>query len=156
MAVYVLNPRDTRHYMLGLGRRSKTDRVDATMIRRMVMAEHAQLRPYQPALEAHRQLALLQRRRGTVVKHRQALHKALRQVDTPSRLPRPWPRWMAYWRILTNTCKPSSTPRKHWLPMPAPPQNYSGHWQTNLDPIGDLIQPGKVSQQRCRRGLSEF
>jgi len=82
MVVYVLNPRDTRHYMLGLGRRSKTDRVDAGMIRRLVMAEHPQLRPYQPAAAVHRQLALLQRRRGGVVKHRQALHKALRQIGT--------------------------------------------------------------------------
>ena len=81
MVVYVLNPRDTRHYMLGLGRRSKTDRVDAGMIRRLVMSEHAGLRTYQPAADAYRQLALLQRRRASVVKHRQALHKALRQVD---------------------------------------------------------------------------
>jgi transposase len=82
MVVYVLNPRDTRHYMLGLGRRSKTDRVDAGMIRRLVMAEHVELRAYQPAAEVYRQLALLQRRRASVVKHRQALHKALRQIDT--------------------------------------------------------------------------
>lgn len=81
MVVYVLNPRDTRHYMLGLGRRSKTDRVDAGMIRRLILAEHAQLRPYQPASAVHRQLALLQRRRACVVKHRQALHKALRQIN---------------------------------------------------------------------------
>jgi transposase len=33
--VYVLNPRDMRHYALGLGRRGKTDRVDAQMIRRL-------------------------------------------------------------------------------------------------------------------------
>lgn len=82
MVVYLLNPRDTRHYLLGLGRRSKTDRVDAGMIRRLVMAEQAHLRPYQPALAVHRQLALLQRRRASVVKHRQALHKGLRQVDS--------------------------------------------------------------------------
>lgn len=42
MWVYVLNPRDTRHYLLGLGRRSKTDRVDANMIQRMVMAEYCE------------------------------------------------------------------------------------------------------------------
>ena len=82
MVVYVLNPRDTRHYLLGLGRRNKTDRVDAGMIRRLVMAEHGQLRPYHPASAVHRQLALLQRLQGCVVKHRQALHKALRQVAT--------------------------------------------------------------------------
>ena len=80
MVVYVLNPRDTRHYALGMGRRSKTDRVDAEMIRRLVTAEHMHLRPYQPATEAQRLLALLQRRRACVVRHRQALQKALRGV----------------------------------------------------------------------------
>ena len=81
LVVYVLNPRDTRHYALGLGRRSKTDRVDAEMIRRLVAAEHSNLRPYQPATQVQRQLALLQRRRACVVKHRQALQKTLRGVD---------------------------------------------------------------------------
>jgi transposase len=79
--VYVLNPRDMRHYALGLGRRGKTDRVDAQMIRRFITAERCHLRPYQPATEVHHQLALLQRRRATVVKHRQALHKALRGMN---------------------------------------------------------------------------
>jgi transposase len=81
MIVYVLNPRDLRHYALGLGRRGKTDRVDAQMIRRFIAAEQAHLRPYQPASDAQRQLALLQRRRASVVKHRQALQKALRGVQ---------------------------------------------------------------------------
>lgn len=79
--VYVLNPRDMRHYALGLGRRGKTDRVDAQMIRRFITAERSHLRPYQPATAVQRQLALLQRRRATVVKHRQALQKALRSVN---------------------------------------------------------------------------
>jgi transposase len=79
--VYVLNPRDMRHYALGLGRRGKTDRVDAQMIRRFITAERKHLRPYQPASAIPQQLALLQRRRATVVKHRQALQKALRSVD---------------------------------------------------------------------------
>ncbi|MDT4288462.1 transposase [Methylomonas sp. MO1] len=39
MVVYVLNPRDMRHYALGLGRRGKTDRVDAQMIRRFITAD---------------------------------------------------------------------------------------------------------------------
>jgi len=79
--VYVLNPRDMRHYALGLGRRGKTDRVDAQMIRRFITAERSHLRPYQPATAVQHQLALLQRRRATVVKHRQALQKALRSVN---------------------------------------------------------------------------
>lgn len=79
--VYLLNPRDLRHYALGLGRRGKTDRVDAQMIRRFISAERSHLRPYQPPSAVQRQLALLQRRRATVVKHRQALQKALRTVS---------------------------------------------------------------------------
>jgi len=67
--VYLLNPRDMRHYALGLGRRGKTDRVDAQMIRRFITAERCHLRPYQPASATQRQLALLQRRRATVVKN---------------------------------------------------------------------------------------
>jgi len=46
--VYVLNPRDMRHYALGLGRRGKTDRVDAQMIRRFITAERSHLRPSLP------------------------------------------------------------------------------------------------------------
>ncbi|WP_026604164.1 IS110 family transposase [Methylomonas sp. 11b] len=80
MVVYVLNPRDMRHYALGLGRRGKTDRVDAQMIRRFITAERGHLRPYQPASAMQHQVTLLQRRRATVVKHRQALQKALRSV----------------------------------------------------------------------------
>jgi transposase len=79
--VYVLNPRDMHHYALGLGRRGKTDRVDAQMIRRFITAERSHLRPYQPATAVQHELALLQRRRATVVKHRQALQKALRSVN---------------------------------------------------------------------------
>jgi transposase len=79
--VYLLNPRDMRPYALGLGRRGKTDRVDAHMIRRFITAERGHLRPYQPASAIQHQLALLQRRRATVVKHRQALQKALRSVN---------------------------------------------------------------------------
>lgn len=43
--VNVLNPRNLRHYAQGIGRRGKTDRVDATVIRRMVLMEHDGLRP---------------------------------------------------------------------------------------------------------------
>jgi transposase len=81
MVVYVLNPRDTKHYALGVGRRSKTVRVDAGIIRRLIVAEQARLRPYQPATAAQHQLALLQRRRANTVKCRQALDKSLRQAS---------------------------------------------------------------------------
>ncbi len=41
--VYVLNPKDVRHYAKGVGRRGKTDRVDAELIARMVVNEHVEL-----------------------------------------------------------------------------------------------------------------
>ena len=39
--VYVLNPKDTRHYAKAMGLRGKTDRVDAELIARLVAHEHA-------------------------------------------------------------------------------------------------------------------
>jgi transposase len=80
MAVYVLNPRAVRHYAQGVGRRGKTDGVDASVIRRFVEKEGDGLRPYQPAEESQRAIDLLQRRRACVVRHRQALAKSLSGV----------------------------------------------------------------------------
>jgi len=39
--VYLLNPMETRHYFKALGARAKTDRVDATLLARMIAQEHA-------------------------------------------------------------------------------------------------------------------
>jgi transposase len=80
MVVYLLNPRDLCHYAQGLGRRSKTDRVDAQLIRRFLINEQPYLRAYPVPTEIEYQLALLQRRRATLVKHRQALQKSLADV----------------------------------------------------------------------------
>lgn len=41
--VFVLNPKDTRHYAKGVGMRGKTDRVDAELIARMIAHEHTNL-----------------------------------------------------------------------------------------------------------------
>ena len=46
LEVYVLNPKDVRYYAKGLGRRGKTDRVDAQVIARFLAKEHEQLRAY--------------------------------------------------------------------------------------------------------------
>ena len=100
--VYVLNPRDVKKYAEGVGRRGKTDRVDAEIIARMVAREHDRLHAYVPLSAAQRQLEQLLKRRGKLVamrvalevgwsgvagvsKEMAALHKAhaglLRQVD---------------------------------------------------------------------------
>jgi transposase len=66
--VYVLNPKDLSHYMRSLGRRAKTDRLDAQAIARYVAREHQDLHPYQLPSELQCRLdELITRRHGVVV-----------------------------------------------------------------------------------------
>jgi transposase len=71
--VYVLNPKDTRYYARGLGRRAKTDRVDAELIARYIAHEHAGLHPYLPPSPQQRLLDQTLRRRAHLVSMRVAL-----------------------------------------------------------------------------------
>lgn len=80
MTVFVLNPRDIHHYARALGSRGKTDRNDAAVIARYVAAEHSRLRPYAPASEVQEHIDLLLRKRASVVRHRDALRKTLREL----------------------------------------------------------------------------
>ena len=64
LTVFVLNARDVKRYAQGIGRRGKTDRVDAQEIARYVAREHDRLQPYRMPSPAERQLSeLLKRRR---------------------------------------------------------------------------------------------
>jgi transposase len=78
--VYVLNARDLKKYAEGVGRRGKTDRVDAEVIARFVAHEHDRLHAYQPLSEAQRQLEQLLKRRGTLVAARVALELSWKNV----------------------------------------------------------------------------
>lgn len=80
ITVFVLNPRDIHHYARALGSRGKTDRNDAAVIARYVAAEHSNLRPYEPASELQERIDLLLRKRASVVRHRDALRKTLREL----------------------------------------------------------------------------
>lgn len=71
--VYVLNPKDTRYYARSLGRRGKTDRVDAEVLARYVAKEHPGLHAYRPASPAQRAIDRLLRRRARIVALRGAL-----------------------------------------------------------------------------------
>jgi transposase len=73
LTVYVLNPKDVRHYAKGLGRRGKTDRVDAQVIARYLAKEYDALHPYVPPTPQQRQLDQLLRRRAHLVTLRTAL-----------------------------------------------------------------------------------
>src|SRR4051812_46741550 len=65
--VYVLNPKDMRHYAKGVGMRAKTDRVDATLIARFLAHEGSHLRAYEPPTPAQREMDQLIRRRAKIV-----------------------------------------------------------------------------------------
>lgn len=78
--VFVLNARDLKKYAEGVGRRGKTDRVDAEVIARFVAREHDRLHAYQPLSEAQRHLEQLLKRRGTLVAARVALELSWKDV----------------------------------------------------------------------------
>lgn len=65
--VYVLNPRDLAHYARSLGRRAKTDRLDARLILRYLRHEHEQLHPHQLPSALQAELDELIGRRHQVV-----------------------------------------------------------------------------------------
>src|SRR6267143_2150126 len=62
--VFVLNPKDARHYAKAVGLRGKTDRVDAELIARMVAHEHTKLHPWIPPTAEQREMARLIKHRG--------------------------------------------------------------------------------------------
>jgi transposase len=78
--VYVLNPKDVHYYAKGLGRRGKTDRVDAEVIQRYLAKEHEHLHPYRTPTPQQRQLDQLLQRRGRVVVARGALKASLQDL----------------------------------------------------------------------------
>jgi transposase len=77
MLVYVLNPKDVRHYAKGVGMRGKTDRVDAALIARYIAHEHAKLHPYRPPTPEQRQLQRLLGRRAKLSRARAGVQQSL-------------------------------------------------------------------------------
>jgi transposase len=75
--VFVLNPRDVRYYALGVGRRGKTDRVDAQVIARYVAKEGEHLHAYLPRTPAQQQMHALQQQRAAVTRSQAMLQQAL-------------------------------------------------------------------------------
>lgn len=76
--VYVLNARDLSHYARAVGRRAKTDRLDALLIARYLANEHEHLHPHRlPSALQEKLDALISRRHKVVV-----MHEALRQSFT--------------------------------------------------------------------------
>jgi len=78
LVVYVLNPKDARHYARGVGLRSKTDRVDAELIARMIAREHANLHVWVPPTPEQREIDQLIKRRSRLVSMREGLGMSLK------------------------------------------------------------------------------
>jgi transposase len=78
LQVFMLNARDLRRYAQGIGRRGKTDRMDAEVIARYVAREHAELHAYLPPSKEQRALARLIKRRAKLVAIKGALTQSLR------------------------------------------------------------------------------
>ena len=78
--VYVLNPKDTRHYAKAMGLRGKTDRVDAELIARLIAHEHEKLHPWSPPTAEQRQIDRLLKRRAKVSRIRATLTQSFKDV----------------------------------------------------------------------------
>ena len=74
--VYLLNPRDVRHYARAMGMRGKTDRLDAQLLARYAQREASELRAWTPPSAELRGLDELVRGRGTLVKHLAAIRQS--------------------------------------------------------------------------------
>ena len=80
-AVFLLNPKDTRHYAKAVGLRGKTDRVDAELIARMIAHEHTKLHAWVPPTPQQREMDRLIKRRATLVALREAAAMSLHELD---------------------------------------------------------------------------
>ena len=78
--VYVLNPKDTRHYAKAMGLRGKTDRVDAELIARLIAHEHEKLHSWIPPTAEQRQIDRLLKRRAKVSRIRATLTQSFKDV----------------------------------------------------------------------------
>jgi len=86
--VYLLNARDLSHYSRSLGRRAKTDRLDAQMIARYLAREYTHLHPYQLPTLVQAQLDEWIQRRHTVVKAQTMVRQSFAEAAKPRALAR--------------------------------------------------------------------
>jgi len=79
--VFVLNPKDARHYAKAVGLRGKTDRVDAELLARMIAHEHTKLHAWMPPTPEQSEIARLIKHRAKLSSLRQALGMSLKGLD---------------------------------------------------------------------------
>ena len=106
--VFLLNPKDTRHYAKAVGLRGKTDRVDAELIARMIAHEHAKLHAWTPPTPQQREIARLLNRRATLISLREAVAMSLHdQTDSP-------PSAKRYERASISSSRISTSESRRW------------------------------------------
>lgn len=79
LTVYVLNARDVRHYANSVGKRGKTDRMDAQLLARYIERERDDLHAWKPLPPEQEHLAALLRQRASVMRHKSAIVQSLRE-----------------------------------------------------------------------------
>lgn len=77
VTTYVIHPRDLKHYARGLGRRGKTDAMDAWVIARYAAKENDKLYPFQPLTPQEQALQTCQRERNAIARARTQLQQSL-------------------------------------------------------------------------------
>ena len=77
LQVFIVNARDLRRYGQGIGRRGKTDRIDAEVIARYIAREHEELHAYVPLTHEQRLLARLIGRRAKLVQAKDSIRQSL-------------------------------------------------------------------------------
>ena len=78
--VYVINPRIIHHYAKGVGRRGKSDKVDAIIIHRYLTKERELIHQWQPLSKEQEMIDTLLNRRRQVIKQKQALEMACKDI----------------------------------------------------------------------------
>lgn len=77
LQVFIVNARDLRRYGQGIGRRGKTDRIDAEVIARYLAREHEELHAYVPPTDEQRLLTRLIGRRAKLVQAKGSIRQSL-------------------------------------------------------------------------------
>ena len=106
--VFLLNPKDTRHYAKAVGLRGKTDRVDAELIARMIAHEHSKLHAWIPPTAQQRELDRLIKRRATLISLREAVAMSLHELGGFADEPR------RYERASISSSRVSTSESKRW------------------------------------------
>jgi transposase len=79
--VFVLNAKDVWFASQGEGRRAKTDRLDAQVIKNYLEEHITKLHPWAPGTRPQQRIEELIRRRATIIVHQVAIRKALEGVE---------------------------------------------------------------------------